>query len=758
MSKQKKSASSDTDPLHDDTNALTNLPTAMPKSNIELKQEREANSNHYRENLNLASNKSKRPTEDTIIPPMTDIKVSDIIGDFGPYQIAVVIFAALRAMSCAMDGLSGPFVSPNVRNFQCEVCDPSNNEVATFNTTNGTCGFYAINGKGTTLYELDKTKCYFSSSKVGWSDRISCNKWSFDNPDNSRLMTSLTIEQSLVCDREWLKSLSNSMYFVGATFGLLFWGIISDRYGRKTAYVCSHFVTLIFGFSALFADSMCTYILLRSINAFGMIGELIPRSIQVEMVATRYRYICSVICQIGWATGIISVPILSYINPGYRFILAFPVLVSALMLPWLIWLPESARWLITNNKYSRAKEELRRAAKINGKLSNDTDLLIERYNKQVLHEEVSIPIASKKRIGVWRSILAIFTNMHLLKDTMAVFALLFVAEVVYFSLTLNVADLGGSLYINYIISGLSELVSIACCALMLAFLSRRCCLSILLLASTVSYLLMSLVSLYEESLSMFIILGVNAFGKLTAIGNLMVIILVSQEVFPTVIRQFGTSLCITVGKAGSAVAPFTHELGQIIGQSYCFAMFSIICLICALIPFGLSETGNCELPDTVVDVEAIDSQKKRKKKDGLAQVNTDHKEEPDLFNGEHGLYQTNLNNETKPNDFSKVNGHQNGIVTKSGLDITKEPSTLLDQITQLKNGLIQDDPNNNSIHPSDIDHNSFLSKGISSFTSPNHRSMSNLSCDTISGTESNIGSSSDVSSNNLENKRQQGRP
>lgn len=258
--------------------------------------------------------------------------------------------------------------------------------------------------------------------------------------------------------------------------------------------------------------------------------------------------------------------------------------------------------MIANKNYARAKNELRRAAKINGKLDQDTDLKIEQFNRQVLREEVGVNPRGKS-MGITRSILAIFTNIHLLKDTMSVFALLFVAEVVYFSLTLNVADLGGSLYVNYIISGLSELVSIAFCAIILAYLSRRTCLSLLLLASTVSYLLMALVNVYEDSLSMTLILAVNAFGKLTAIGNLMVIILVSQEVFPTVIRQFGTSLCITVGKAGSAVAPFTHELGQIIGQSYCFAMFSLICLSCAIIPFGLSETGNRELPDTVIDVE-----------------------------------------------------------------------------------------------------------------------------------------------------------
>lgn len=292
-------------------------------------------------------------------------------------------------------------------------------------------------------------------------------------------------------------------------------------------------------------------------------------------------------------------------------------------LPWIIWLPESARWLIANRKYAQARTELRRAARINGKLTDDIDSKIEQFNRQVLREEVGSDTNSK-RIGLCQSISAIFTNMHLLKDTMSVFVLLFVAEVVYFSLTLNVADLGGSLYINYIISGFSELVSIAFCAILLAYLSRRTCLSLLLLASTISYLLMALVNVYEDYLSMTIILAVNAFGKLTAIGNLMVIILVSQEVFPTVVRQFGTSLCITVGKAGSAVAPFTHELGQTIGQSYCFGMFSIICFSCAFIPFGLSETGNRELPDTVIDVEeGANNARRAKKKKNKNQNNAD---------------------------------------------------------------------------------------------------------------------------------------
>lgn len=255
-------------------------------------------------------------------------------GDFGPYQIAVVIFAALRALSCAMDGLSGPFLSPNIKHYQCEECGPSTH-IREFTSSNlsrgeGICNIY----DGVSLlgrYEIDSKQCSFDNIDSMRPDRIYCKKWSFNTTGNEELINSLTAEHSLVCGREWLKSLSNSLYFVGALFGLLFWGVISDKYGRKTAYVCSHLVTLTFGFSALFAESMTTFIILRSINAFGMIGELIPRSIQVEIVATEYRYICSVVCQIGWATGILLIPAMAYINPSYKFILSVPVLISALM-------------------------------------------------------------------------------------------------------------------------------------------------------------------------------------------------------------------------------------------------------------------------------------------------------------------------------------------------------------------------------------------------------------------------------------------
>lgn len=364
-------------------------------------------------------------------------------------------------------------------------------------------------------------------------------------------------------------------------------------------------------------------------------------------------------------------------------------IVNTNRLPWLFYLPESARWLITSQNYPKARDELIRAARINGKLNDETESKIERFNRQVIREE-SISSNGKARMGIWRSIAAIYTNLHLLKDTLSVFTLLFVAEVVYFSLTLNVADLGGSLYINYVISGISELVSIACCGCLLAYLSRRMCLSLLLLASTVSYLMLSLVNVYEDHLSMTVILTVNAFGKLTAIGNLMVIILVSQEVFPTVIRQFGTSLCITVGKTGSAVAPFTHELGQIIGQSWCFAMFSLICLACAIIPFILSETGNRELPDTVFDVEEGAQDERRQKQ--LRKLSAANRKSLPPSAGHYQSTEVVANEKRAPNGTD--HGEANGLHAH--------------ELATIKQKMFDDDPNNNNNNNTDLSNNNYV--------------------------------------------------
>ena len=57
-----------------------------------------------------------------------------------------------------------------------------------------------------------------------------CHRRQFDTAQFSSTITS---EFGLVCGREYLTSLAQTLYFVGMIFGVFTFGILADLYGRK---------------------------------------------------------------------------------------------------------------------------------------------------------------------------------------------------------------------------------------------------------------------------------------------------------------------------------------------------------------------------------------------------------------------------------------------------------------------------------------------------------------------------------------------
>ena len=56
---------------------------------------------------------------------------------------------------------------------------------------------------------------------------------------------SLTMEQDWVCDQAWIPALSQSLFFIGAIPGMIFFGWFSDTRGRVQAIILSNFICLI---------------------------------------------------------------------------------------------------------------------------------------------------------------------------------------------------------------------------------------------------------------------------------------------------------------------------------------------------------------------------------------------------------------------------------------------------------------------------------------------------------------------------------
>jgi hypothetical protein len=120
-----------------------------------------------------------------------------------------------------------------------------------------------------------------------------------------------------------------------------------------------------------------------------------------------------------------------------------PGLPAALAIAFF--LPENPRWLFTAGHTERAQTVLEAAASVNGRP------LKEGWKLQPMN------LNNNRQYETKGSILDIFKRRALLAKAVILFANWFANSFVYYGLTLNSGNLGGSYELNFVINGLLEL-------------------------------------------------------------------------------------------------------------------------------------------------------------------------------------------------------------------------------------------------------------------------------------------------------------
>jgi MFS family permease len=154
--------------------------------------------------------------------------------------------------------------------------------------------------------------------------------------------------------------LAGSAYIAGAVLGSLFFGWLTDRWGRKRLF----FVTLAVYMTATFATALAwnvwSFMLFRFITGAGIGGEYaaINSTIQ-ELVPARVRGWTDLVINgsfwvgaaIGAAGSIVLLdPSLLPIDMGWRAAFLIGAALSVVIFFLRMWIPESPRWLITHGR------------------------------------------------------------------------------------------------------------------------------------------------------------------------------------------------------------------------------------------------------------------------------------------------------------------------------------------------------------------------------------------------------------------------
>uniref|UniRef100_A0A665TMH6 Solute carrier family 22 member 6-B-like n=1 Tax=Echeneis naucrates TaxID=173247 RepID=A0A665TMH6_ECHNA len=388
------------------------------------------------------------------------------------------------------------------------------------------------------------------------TERVPCGHgWVYSQ---ETFQSTTVTEWDLVCHKAGLNSLGSSVYMFGLLVGSVVCGAMADRYGRRFVLLLSIALQTVFGVAVAFAPNFPVYVILRFVVGCTISGVIINAFVLgTEWTCTKRRMLAGIITDYAFGLGYMLLAGVAYLIRDWRK-LQLAISAPGFLLIFYIWVvPQSARWLLANDRREEAIALLRKAALVNGRV---------------------LPPTAQVFPSVFK----------------------FVNVLVYYGLSLGVSRLGTNLYLTQFVFGLVEIPARSLVLLVLPC-SRRLSQSGFLAVGSLACLLMLTVPADNSN----VLTGLAMMGKFGITASFAVIYVYTAEIFPTVLRQTGIGVSCMFARMGGVLAPIINMLHNH-SPTTPLVIFGTLPLLGAILALALPETADRPLPDTVDDVENWD--------------------------------------------------------------------------------------------------------------------------------------------------------
>uniref|UniRef100_A0A183FQU4 MFS domain-containing protein n=1 Tax=Heligmosomoides polygyrus TaxID=6339 RepID=A0A183FQU4_HELPZ len=408
-------------------------------------------------------------------------------------------------------------------------------------------------------------------------------------------------------DRSWIKATVQSLYYIGQMTGSLFCGIMGDKIGRKRVFYLAIVIQTVCGSLLTVAPTWWLFAFLKAGTGFAQPGIFgVAVVLGMELVGAKYRRLGAVVAGAFYAFGEMILAGMAYVLTDYRILhaaIAVPSLVflavlsassalsncsAAQCLPTSRVVPESARWLVTKERYEEADVILNKAARFNRTYVPEKwweQLQQTQYSKYQSFGVIDLVRTPKMRIR-----------------TLVCFFLWPVNTMMYYGLTMK-SDLGGgNLYVNFAVSALMEIPALLVVYFLIDRIGRRQLVTCGLLTAGVclvfNWIIGDDVPFYWGMLEMMITKGAVTVSY-TAMYTY------TSELFPTVIRNTAVGCCSTIARVGAIMSSYMALwLVDSYGKLAMVIPFSLLSLVAAIMTaVFLPETMNKAMPESISEVE-----------------------------------------------------------------------------------------------------------------------------------------------------------
>jgi len=388
----------------------------------------------------------------------------------------------------------------------------------------------------------------------------------------------------LICEEnEWKATLVNSLFFVGFGIGASCFGTFADMVGRHRAFFTAGALSSASALLCAAAPQFEVYVALRLLTGIGIGGfGIVTYVLASEVIGPSWQGMTGV-GQAGiFSVGNVLLAPLAFMIPGWR---AFSVATGLSPLLWLLLyrvIPESPRWLLANGNQQSATAIMEDIATANGS---------DPPAGQVLGTASQEDDSGAEKPGIS----ALFKGV-MLKRTLVMLFVWFANSFVYYGLSLNSGNMGGSLYFNFAVGSLTELPSLCVGAYLVDRLGRRWTLAGGMILSGLSC---GACMFLPEGTPSIIAAQMGHFGITPSFA---IIFVYAAELFPTVVRSVAMGLSSTAARVGGVAAPLVVML-SLVSDSLPLLVFAIVALAAGALILTLPETLNLPLPETLEDCE-----------------------------------------------------------------------------------------------------------------------------------------------------------
>ncbi|XP_016320174.1 solute carrier family 22 member 23-like [Sinocyclocheilus anshuiensis] len=514
------------------------------------------------------------------------------VGGFGRFQKQLIVLTCIPAIFIGFSQFSDSFLLHEPQ--PCAQVQPNNSEPS----SNVSAVMYrGVDNGSKSTNESSQCICMQSGCElqIGLEQNV-VTKW------------------NLVGDSAWVVHIAKFSLLVGSIFGYLVLGVLADRFGRHPVLILSVIFMLVFGIMVAFSVNVPMFSTLRFFEGFCLAGiTLSLYALRIELCLPGWRFSMTMVANFMVLAGQLLMPGLAVLCRDWQILQVVVICPLLLMLSYIWIFPESLRWLLATQQYSRSKWIMERVAKKNNiNLEEDAEELMTELNQALPKQPKKTCIV--KMVGtrnLWKNLVVLCVNSLTGYGIHHCFARSLMEK--------EDQPMFSNFYAKYYSMGGIAVASCVALCPAVGMMGRRGGLLMFMiitaLASLLQLGLLNLVGKYGD------IINIDSSGTLNsnfskafsiigmfsshAVSNLSIFL--CAEVTPTVIRGGGLGLVLASAGFGMLTAPIMelHNQKGYFLHHIIFACCTLICIICILL---LPETRNRPLPETLADGESYTRQ------------------------------------------------------------------------------------------------------------------------------------------------------